>query len=130
MVKISSPNNNQLELPFAGVFNSQRTLSRTILWSISHYWMWWLESWVCACCNWSPTKSTSFMCIYNRIFIFFQHLVNGLQAKSTNDVNLCINKIRTVKEDISALRSNEVPQNCMAEYRCTNADPNNVSQEM
>ena len=45
-------------------------------------------------------KSTSFMFyfrIYDQMFVFTQYLFNVLQAKSSSDVNLCINEIRTVK---------------------------------
>lgn len=65
-------------------------------------------------------NSSSFLfllCVYHHIFVFTEHLFNVLQAKSTSNVNLCINEIRTTMKNVTSLRSEEVLKKCLDECR-------------
>ena len=72
-------------------------------------------------------KSPSFLFLlrlYNCIFIFTEHLFNILQAKTTSDVNLCINEIRQTKTNVASLRSDEFLQTCLEEVHKMNPETN------
>ncbi|KAJ4446342.1 hypothetical protein ANN_13037, partial [Periplaneta americana] len=58
---------------------------------------------------------TFILCLFNKIFIFTEHLFNVFQTKCTSGVNLCVNEIRTAKSNISSLWSEKVLHECLQE---------------
>lgn len=65
------------------------------------------------------------MCAYLLTKLYLLNIINILLPKCSSNINLCINESRLLKENIVALRSNAVLQNC----RYTNVDANTVLQE-
>lgn len=60
------------------------------------------------------------LCLYQKIFVFIDHLYNVLQTKCTSNVNVCNHEIKLAVTNLRCLRNEETVEECIKAAKALN----------